>query len=31
MSEMVKAAGKVEVDMITDLLNLIIVGVIPAE
>ena len=28
---MVKAAGKVEVDMITDLLNLIIVGVIPAE
>lgn len=31
MSEMVEAAGKAEVDMITDLLNLIIVGVIPAE
>ena len=28
---MVEAAGKAEVDMITDLLNLIIVGVIPAE
>ena len=31
LPEMVKAAGEAEVDMITDLINRIIIGVIPAE